>query len=104
MSAADIRRPASWLADVDEVTDADGQTVRVGDRVVYATTWGRSPHLRFGEVLLISRHNMGYGPDTVRLRIQPERDFYSRRGEDEKLPPLVSIDAGLGRFVKVSSR
>ncbi|WP_336628475.1 MULTISPECIES: hypothetical protein [unclassified Microbacterium] len=94
MSAA---RPTSWIEDVEEVTDADGQTVRAGDRVVYATTWGRSPRLRFGHVLHIARHERGYGSSHVKIRIQPEDDAWGPA-------QTVYIEAALGRFVKVAAR
>lgn len=86
----------------DFVLDLDDKEVRVGDRIAYAATDGRSAGLRTGEVTEIvwaheKEESYGYKrkvPTKVRVLVEKSSGYWA----PEK---PVLIEAGFKRFVKL---
>jgi hypothetical protein len=86
----------------DSVPDLTGTDVKVGDRIAYAVTAGRSGCLRVGKVIEIvwghhkEPEKRWISPVPTKLRVEVE--ISSSYGTPEK---PVLIEAGFKRFVKI---
>lgn len=90
----------------DFVLDLDDKEVRVGDRIAYAVTTGRSANVRIGVVVEIrwghTRDDKYWGTNhkvPTKLSVQVEKSSFAELWSDK--PTL--IEAGFKRFVKLGS-
>jgi hypothetical protein len=87
----------------DFVLDLDDKEVRVGDRIAYSVTTGRSANVRIGTVVEIvwaheKEDRWGYkDKKPTKLRVQVEKSSFAELWSDK--PTL--IEAGFKRFVKL---
>lgn len=89
----------------DFVLDLDDKEVRVGDRIAYSVTEGRSACVRIGKVAEIvwehtkTSHYRGEHQVPTKLKVQVEKSSFGRLYSDK--PTL--IEAGFKRFVKLGN-
>lgn len=86
---------------MDEIKDFLGTPIKVGSKIVYAATVGRSARLTLGVVLSVGKPKTEYSMYKVSIKVQPMKDSWgSSRFKEWQYDPVL----GKGEHVDRAAR